>query len=494
MNSVKDNKYFDIIIIGAGIVGAMIARILSKYKLNILIIEKEVDICMGASAANSAILHSGCDPKPGSLKAELNVKGNKYWKNIVNELQIPCKETGSFVIAIGEEELETIWHLYKRSIYNKVPKIKILRKDEILYKEPKLNPEVTGALWTPTTAVVDPFEATIAACENAINNGSKLLLSTQFKEFIIEKNKIVGIKTNNGDFYSRWVINSSGIYADEVMHKAGIRSDYKITPRRGEYLVFDESKVKLNTVLYPVPNKEIGKGTLISTTTHGNVMIGPNAEFIEDKASTETTKSGISEILKNAKRLLPSLNEKDVIAQYAGLRATSNLENGDFLIEISEDVQGLVNIGGIESPGFVSAPAIAEMIIELLKQAGEKFEEKENWNPVRKARPCFRKLSHLERAELIKKNPAYGRIVCRCEEVTEGEIVDAIHSPVPALTYDAVKRRTWLGTGRCQGCFDYPRVIEILARELNIAVRDVTKCGNNSNFIFRRTKDVEIIK
>lgn len=490
----NNNNNFDIIIIGAGIVGSMIARTLSMYRLNVLLIDKEIDICMGASAANSAILHSGCDPEPNSLKAKLNVNGNKLWKEIVNDLQIPYKNTGSYVVAIGYEELETIWQLYKRSIYNNVPGIRIFRKDEILYKEPKINPDVTGALFTPSTAVIDPFEANLAACENALQNGCQLLLNTRFEGFIMENNRICGIKTSKGEFYSRWVINSAGVYADEVMHRAGVRLDFKITARRGEYLIFDESKIKLNTVLYPVPSEKFGKGTLISTTTHGNVMIGPNAEFINTKYNTETTPEGIKEIIINAKRLLPSLNERYVIAQYAGLRATGNLETKDFLIEIAQEVQGLLNLAGIESPGLVSAPAIALKVVELLEEAGEKLFSKDDWKPIRHARPCFRKLSHLERAELIKKNPAYGRIICRCEQVTEGEIIDAIHSPIPALTYDAIKRRTWLGTGRCQGGFDYTRVIDILARELNIPVTEVTKCGYNSNFIFRKTKELEAVR
>ena len=273
------------------------------------------------------------------------------------------------------------------------------------------------------------------------------------------------------------------------MHNAGIRNDFKITPVRGEYLIFDASKVTLNTVLYPVPTEK-GKGTLVSTTTHGNVMIGPNASLIEDKESSITTKEGLDEIIKNAKKLLPSLNEKDVIAQFAGLRSKGNLDKKDFIIEIPDKVNGLVNLGGIESPGFVSAPAIAERIVELLKDSKEELIEKKKWNPIRKPRMCIKKLSHKEREALVKKNPKYGRIICRCEEVTEGEIIDTINSIIPATTYDAIKKRTWLGTGRCQGAFDYPRVIQLLSRELNIPMTKVNKKGRGTEFLFRNTKDL----
>ncbi len=484
----KDKKY-DIIIIGAGIIGVMIARNLSKYKLEILIIDKEPDIGMEASSRNSGILHSGHDPIPGTLKSELNIKGNKLWDDIARELNVPFKKTGSYVVAIGDEEFNIVKKLYERAILNGVPEIEIIRKNEVLYKEPKVNQEVKGALWTPTTGVIDSFEAVVAACENALENGVKLLLNTKFTGFIKDSNRIIGINTNNGIFYSRWVVNCSGLYSDEIMHLAGIKNDFKIAPVRGEYLIFDASRVTLNTVLYPVPTEK-GKGTLVSTTTHGNVMIGPNASITSDKESAITTKEGLDEIILNAKKMVPSLDAKDIIAQFAGLRAKGNLNNRDFLIEVPDEIKGLVNLGGIESPGFVSAPAIAEKVIGLLKDSKEELEEKKKWNPIREARVCIKKLSHKDREALVKKNPKYGRIICRCEEVTEGEIIDTISSIIPAKIYDAVKKRTWLGTGRCQGAFDYPRVIQLLSKEFNIPMTEVNKRGKGSEFLFRRTKDL----
>ena len=483
----KKEKY-DFIIIGAGIIGCMISRYLSKYKLNILLMDKESDIGTGASSRNSAIIHSGHDPIPGSLKSILNIRGNTLWENIANDLSISFKRTGSYVIAISDEEHEVVKKLYERAILNGVPRIEVLKKDEILYREPKVNPEVKSALYTPTTGVIDPFEAVIASCENAITNGVNLSLNTEFYEFIINGKKINGISTNKGDIYCRYVVNCTGLYSDLVMHKVNIKPEFKVRPTRGEYFIFDSAKVTLNTVLYPTPTEK-GKGTLVSTTTHGNVMVGPNADVIDDKEDSATTKEGLEKITLNAKKLVPSLDIKDVIAQFAGIRAKGNEGYKDFIIEIPSEIQGLINLGAIDSPGLASAPAIAEKVIDLLKANNEQLIEKKEWNPKRKSKPCFKKLSHLEKMELVKKNPNYGKVICRCEEVTEGEILEAIHSLIPAKTYDAIKRRTWMGTGRCQGAFDYHRVIEILSRELNISEIEVTKKGRDSKFIFKKTKE-----
>lgn len=483
------SKQYDIIIIGAGIIGAMTARFLSRYELKILWIEKETDIAMGPSSANSAIIHSGHDPEPGTWKARMNTLGNKMWETVARELSIPFNRVGSYVVAIGDEEKLHLQNLYERAVENAISNIRLISRDEMLMREPLLNPAVSAGFWTPTAGVIDPFRAVVAAAENAVLNGVDLKLETGFENFIIKDGRITGIHTNRGVFTCRCVINCAGLYSDEVMHKAGVRPEFKITPRKGEYLIFDASRLKLNNVLFPVPTKK-GKGTLVTTTTHGNVMIGPNANINEDKQDTSTSAEGIKEVLDNAKKLVPTINERYIIAQFAGIRATGNADK-DFVIEIAKEVDGLINVAGIESPGFASAPAIAEQVVRLVGDFGFQFTERADWNPIRKAPHVFRELSHKERGELVKKNPAYGRIVCRCEEVTEGEILDAIHSPIPAKTYDAIKRRTWMGTGRCQGGFDYPRVIEILSEELEISQMDVTKMGSGSEVVYRRTKDVE---
>jgi len=490
---------YDIIIVGAGVVGSMVARFLSQYKLDVLLIEKEADVCMGTSAGNSAIVHGGYDAVAGTLKAEMNVTGNRMWSTVAQELNVDFKRCGTYVVAIGEDELPKLDQLLKNGKKNAVPALTIISGEEMRLREPSVNPEVSGALWSPTGGVVDIFGATVAAAENAVMNGVTLMLETAFEDFIMDRSRIVGIKTNRGEFGCRWVVNSAGLYSDAVMHKAGVRPEFKITPRKGEYFIFDPLMVRINSVLFPVPSK-VSKGILVSTTTHGNTFVGPNAQNIEDKEDTAVTEAGLNEIAQGALKLVPSLDLRHVIASFAGLRAGGNAPcqtpgvdyDHDFVIEIPEQVQGLVNLGGIESPGLVSSPAIAGRVLDLLRDAGETLEEKPGWNPIRPARPRFHDMTHDERTLLVQKDPRYGRIICRCESVTEGEIVAEIHAPIPARTYDAIKRRTWCGTGRCQGGFDMPRVVEILSQELGIPPNHVTKKGRGSEFLVRPTKEVQV--
>lgn len=488
--------YYDIIIVGAGVVGSLIARELSRYELSILLLDKEADVGMGVSSANTALIHAGYDPIPGTLKASLNVSGNKRWDNLSEELGFSFARIGDYVVAIGDEEFTQLDELLKRGKDNGVRGMKIISGEEMKSIEPRINSEVRGALWAPSTGICDPFGVVVASAENAVMNGVSLSLETSFEDFIIEGKKIVGIKTNRGCFGCRWVINSAGLRSDEVMHKAGIRPEFTITPRKGEYLILDKAEITLDKILFPLPTKD-SKGILVTTTVHGNVMIGPNAQISTSKEDTSTTEEGLKEIFQGALKLIPGLSVKQVISSFAGIRPTGNARcsnplvnyGSDFLIEIPQEVKGLVNLAGIDSPGLTSAPAIALRVIDLLKDAGEKLVEKKNWNPIRKSRPRFRDLSMEQRKELINKNALYGRIVCRCELITEGEIVAEINSPLPVRTYDALKRRTWLGTGRCQGGFDTPRVVEILSRELKFPPEMVTKKGSNSNFLFRPTKE-----
>ncbi len=482
------NNKFDFIIIGSGIVGSLVARELSRYECSVLVIEKEIDVGMCPSSANSAIIHAGYDPKPGTLKAKMNAEGNRLWHEFAPELGVQFKETGSYVVAVGPDELPAINLLYEQGVKNSIPGIAVIGREEMLKREPLINPMVSGALWSPSAAVIDPFGAVLAAAENAVVNGVKYLFETRFLGFIFNGTRITGITTSKGDFFCDWAINSAGLFSDEVAHKAGVKEGFQIIPRKGSYIIFDAAKFSINNVLFQVPSA-LGKGVLVSTTTHGNVMIGPDSQLSENKEDSSTTREGLLSIEAGAKKLVPSIDVRNSIVTYSGIRATGNGDK-DFIIETAKEVQGLINLLGIDSPGFVSAPAIAKRAVELLKEAGVKLKDKETFNPIRKPFPHFHLMSHKEKAELINKNPAYGRIICRCEEVTEGEILDAIHSPIPARTYDSIKRRTWLGTGRCQGAFDYPRVIQILARELKIPETEVTKKGKGSELVFRRTKEI----
>lgn len=495
---------YDIIIIGAGIVGAMIARTLARYNLRILWIEKASDICTGATAANSALIHAGHDAIPGSLKAEMNVKANPMWDRLSEELHFAFGQTGAYVVAIGADEYARLEQLLERAQQNGVP-AEIISGEEMRQRESQINPEVSGALYVPSGAIVDPWGATIAAAENAVMNGVELRLNTEFLDFIFAwtagcssegEKRIIGITTNQGEFYARWVINAAGLFADEVMHKAGVRPDFRITPRRGEYFVMDRNQVEIKNVLFPVPTA-ISKGILVTTTLHGNTLVGPNAENLDDKTDVDVTPAGMAEIWTGALKLVPGLKQRDVIAVFAGLRPGGNAPcanpavayNHDFIIEIPVEVGGLVNLGGMESPALTAAPAIGERVVELLRGAGEALSEKGDWNPIRPGRPVFRHLSREEQAALVAQDSRYGRIICRCEYVTEGEIVAEIHAPIPATTYDAIKRRTWLGTGRCLGGFDMPRVVEILARELGKDELEISKKGAGSEFLYRHTKE-----
>lgn len=490
-------KTYDIIIIGGGVVGCMTARALSRYDLKILLIEKESDIGMGASSANSAIVHAGHDPFPGTLKAEMNRLANPMWDQVSEELGIPFKRSGAYIVAIGPDEAGCLVPLQERARKNGVI-TEIISAAEMKKREPRINPATSGALFTPTAGMVDPFAACIAPIENAIMNGVEVLINTAFIDFIKEENKIIGIHTSQGDFSCRWVVNAAGVYSDELMHKAGVRPEFKITPRRGEYYILDKSELLIDNILFPVPN-EVSKGILVLGSTHGNTVIGPNSNQAPEKENKAVTLDGLAEIWSGSQKLVPSITPRSIIAVFAGLRATGNaptLASGidyshDFVIEIAKEVQGLVNLAGIESPGLTAAPAIAQRVVELLKDAGEKLVEKKNFNPIRPARPRFNHLSHEEQAALVAKDPRYGRVVCRCEMITEGEIVAEIHAPLPALTYDAIKRRTWLGTGRCLGSFDMPRVVSILSKELGLSPLEITKKGAGSEFLFRHTKEVE---
>jgi len=489
---------YDVIIIGGGVVGCMTARFLSRYDLRILLIEQGDDIGAGTSAANTALIHPGYDPVTGSLKAKMNVAASPMWPQLAAELNFAYEHCGDYVVAIGTEELPKLDELIERGRRNGVRGMRLLSGDEMLRREPLINPRVSGTLFAESGAMCDPFGVTLAAAENAVMNGTHVLRETRFNNFIIEKKRITGVRTSRGDYRCRWAVNAAGLHADEVMHKAGIRTEFTITPRKGEYLILDRADLQLKSVYFPVPTA-VSKGILATATIHGNTILGPTAADQADKTDKDNTLSGLDEALSGGRKLVPSVDARQVIAIFSGLRAAGNapcetpgVDYGhDFIIEIPREVNGLVNLGGIESPGLTSSPAIALRVVELLKDAGEALPFKKDWNPIRPARPAFRHLSHAERREIIRQDPRYGRVVCRCENVTEGEIAAEARALIPARSYDAVKRRTWLGTGRCQGGFDMTRVTAILAYELGLPETHITKKGAGSEFLYRATKDVE---
>lgn len=462
----------DVVIIGGGVVGAAIARELSKYKLNVALVERHPDVAMGTSKANSGILHAGFDAPPESLKAQLNVRGNDLYRQLQHDLDMEIKWLGSLVVAKDDQELETVKELLVRGQKNGVPGLEILSKEEVLAREPNLSEEISGALWAPTGGVVCPFSATVAFAENAVRNGVRLYTECEVNRIVVQDGKATGVETNRGFISARFIVNAAGVYADKISGSAG-KAEFNIKPRKGEYILFDKKAGGLvNSVIFPAPSK-VSKGILVSPTVHGNMFIGPNAIDTEDREDVASSQAGLNAIIAGSRRLVPAIPLQDAIVQFAGLRAAA--DTGDFVIRPSTDVHGLIHAAGIQSPGLTAAPAIAERVAALLSEQGLALQPKANFIAANPPKVRFRELSHADQQELIHSNPLYGRVICRCETVTEGEIVDAIHAPCGARTVDGVKRRTRAGTGRCQGGFCGPRVTAILARELNIPITDVRK-------------------
>lgn len=475
---------YDVTIIGAGIIGGFVARELSKYDLKVLILEKENDIANGTTKANSAIAHAGYDAEPNSMKAKLNVEGNKMFDHICEELDVPFKRIGSLVVAFSEEEKITINELYDRGVANNVPGLRILDRDELLQKEPNLSESAVGALYAPTAGIMGPWELAIGLIENAIENGVELLLNSE----VIKIDKLDSgykIFTKDGEIQTRYIVNCAGLYGDKI-HNMVASPRFTIKPRRGQYFLLDKTAGDfITSVVFQCPTK-VSKGVVVLPTVHGNILIGPDAELIEDKNNTETSDERLNYVRSAAKKTSDRIPFNKVITSFSGLRALPS--TGDFIIEEVKDAKGFIDVVGIESPGLSASPAIGKYVVELLKEIDGGFKEDSNFNPRRRKMIHFMNLSQEEKHEIIKKDPRYGRIICRCENITEGEIVDVIHRKAGATTVDGIKRRVRPGGGRCQGGFCQPRVIEILARELNIDITEVYKDRLNTNIAIGRTK------
>lgn len=474
---------YDVAIIGAGVIGTSIFRELTKYNLKVVILEKEKDVSMGTSKANSAIVHAGYDPKHGTLMAKYNVRGSEMFEDLCKELSVPYKNNGSLIIGFNDEDMETIKGLYENGNKNGVKGLKILNKDEVLELEPNLNKEIVGALLVPTGGIVGPFEFTIALAENGVQNGGEIKLNKEVVE--IEKDDNFKITLKDGEVVeSIFVINAAGVYADKI-HNMICEESFKIHPRSGEYFVLDKGQGGVvSHTIFQCPSK-MGKGVLVTPTVHGNLLVGPDAIDVEDREDLGTTGDGLNAVRKASLRTTDKVNFRDTIRNFAGLRAEPS--TGDFIVEENDKVKGFIDVAGMKSPGLSSAPAIAEGVVDILKNAGCKLEKNPNFNG-RREQINFMELSNSEKAELIKKNPQYGRIICRCESITEGEIVDAIHRSFGVLSLYGVKRRCRPGMGRCQGGFCGPRVQEIIAREYNIPLDDVVLEKNGSYILFGKTK------
>ncbi len=475
---------YDVAVVGAGVVGALITRSLSRYNLKVALLEKCNDTAMGTSKANSAIVHAGYDAKTGSLMAELNVKGNAAMPELCKTLGVPFKAVGSLVVAFSDEETETLKDLLDRGNANGVPGLEIIGKEKLHEIEPNINEEAVAALFAPTAGIVCPYELTIAATENAVVNGAEFIRNFRV-DSIDFADKIFTVKSGENQIQAKLVINCAGVYCDDVAALVGDTS-FKIIPRKGEYMLLDKSVGNVaKHVIFQCPSK-MGKGILVTPTVDGNLLVGPSAIDTEDKENVTTTSDTLASILATAHRSFPSITTRDVITSFAGLRA--HTVDHDFIIKKSEKNDKFINVAGIESPGLSSAPAIAEYVTDIVLGTFDGIKEKDNFNPVRVEPVRFRHLSNSERAELIRNNPSYGRIVCRCETITEGEILDAIRAPAGARDVDGVKRRTRAGMGRCQGGFCGSKVVELLAQELGVEINEITKFGGESKILYERTK------
>ena len=476
---------YDIVIIGAGVTGAAVARELSRYEANICVIEREEDVCCGTSKANSAIVHAGFDAAEGSLMARFNVRGNEMMEDLARDLEIPFKRNGSLVVCIHKEELGGLQDLYDRGVKNGVPDMKILSREELLEMEPNLSDNVEGALFAPTGGIICPFKLNIAMAENANVNGVEFRFNTRAEDLKRDEEGLWHIRTNNGEYVTRYVVNAAGLYAD-VFHNMVSAKKIHITPRRGDYCILDKETGHLvEKTIFPQPSK-MGKGILVAPTVHGNLFVGPTAVDMEDKEFTATTQDGIAQLIEKGGMYMKELPMRKVITSFAGLRAHE--DGHEFILGEPEDAPHFIDCAGIESPGLTSSPAIGEYIAGMMRDMMD-LKEKANWISKRKDVISTEGLSLEERNKLIKENPAFGTIICRCESVTEGEILDAIHRPLGARSLDGVKRRTRAGTGRCQAGFCSPRVMEILQRELGLPMEEITKSGGKSNMVFYRTKE-----
>lgn len=474
---------FDVVIIGAGVSGCMIARELSKYQLNIALLERANDVAMGASKANSGIVHAGFDAKPNSLKAKMNLRGNALMEQVCADLNVPYKKNGSLVLAFSDEEMLTLQELYDRGIQNSVEDMSLLNREEVLSLEPNLGDEVVGALRAESAGIVCPYSLTIAAAEVAVMNGVELKRNCEVTG-IKFTDEYFTVYTTLGEIKTAYIINAAGCFADEISNMIGDDSLH-IVARRGEYYILDKSVGNLVThTIFQCPSK-MGKGILVAPTTHGNLLIGPTAADIDDKDDVSTTADGLKEAAFSALKSVPAASSRFAITSFSGNRA-HDIKN-DFTIEPSKVNPHFIQVAGIESPGLTGSPAIAEFVAEILGSMIE-LKEKEQYVKFRNKPFRYNHATDEERASAIKENPAYGRIVCRCESITEGEILDAIHAPAGALDVDGVKRRTRAGMGRCQGGFCGSKVVELLARELNTDVRNITKFGGKSDILFEKTK------
>jgi len=468
-----------VFVIGAGIVGSMIARELTKYDLEIHIIEKNPDIGWGVTKANSAILHAGYDDPEGSIRAELCSLGNAMFSEISKELNVVVKRIGSYVVAFTKDEMRIINELLKRGEKNNVPNLEMIEKQELLSREPNLNPGVLGALWAPTAGITEPWEMAIAAVENSIMNGAFLHLNEKVLEIKVESNRVKGLITNKAEYKADLIINAAGLFADEISKLAGAQPLFDLFPRKGEYILLDKKIGSLvNSVIFPTPTEK-SKGILVLPTTDGGLLLGPNAQDLpkEKKNDLRTTKEGLEKVKSETLKLVPKIDFSYSIKSFAGLRPET--KNKDFVLG-KTSIWGFLNAAGMRSPGLTAAPAVARYLVEKVIPEDLKISilKRKDFNPFRSRIPHIEDMDEKSWDELVKKDPKFGKMVCFCNKVTEGEIIEAIKRG--ARTFDGVKFRTRAGFGRCQSGFCGLKIMEIISRELSIPIEDIKMSHENT--------------
>ncbi|MCL2200722.1 MAG: NAD(P)/FAD-dependent oxidoreductase [Oscillospiraceae bacterium] len=476
-------KMIDVLIIGCGIAGVCAAYELSRYNLSVTAVDRLNDIAAETSRANSGIVHAGYDPLPGSLMAKFNVRGNELMGELCKKLDVPFKRNGALVLGFDESDEEIIDRLYRQGLKSGVPVVEILSRQEALKLEPNLSPDLICALHAPGSGIVSPWELAIALAETAARNGVNFSLSTEVTAISRTKEGYI-VKTDKGSFNTRAVVNAAGLYCD-IVHGYLKEPDFKVMPSRGQYYLLDKSSsgIVARTV-FRCPDKS-GKGALVSPTVHGNLLVGPSSEGVSLREDTSTDDQTLGNVLKACRKLVPTLEVRDNIRTFAGVRAVTDVD--DFIIRESE--KNFFDLAGLKSPGLASAPAIAEELIRLMEVSGLELSYKENFADRREV-VRFRYLDSGQKAEIIRQNPSYGRIICRCESITEGEILDAFNSPIPPATVDAIKRRCHAGMGRCQGGFCAPKVISLITKHFGTDPRDVLK-GPQGSYIITGEKGLE---
>ena len=476
----------DVVVIGAGAVGCAIARELSKYEIRVIVVDKNEDVGGDASKSNSAIIHTGYDATPDSLESQLVVAANPMYDEIVKDLDVPFKRIGAILPAFTDEQFEKLPEIKAKAFKNRVYDVEYKSGDELLAIEPNLNPEVKGGLYIPRESIIDPFILVQALAENANANGVEFLLNAKVTDIKTENGKIKSVVTTKGEIETTYVINSAGLYCDEIAEMVG-KAEYKVVARKGQFYILDKkTNCQVNYIVLPIPTK-ITKGKLMCPTIHGNMLVGPTAEDQESKVDKSTSTEGLASIEKDVRNLIPNVNLRDTITQYSGLRPNRNPEG--LHVDTYEDLYGYINLSGVRSTGLTLSVAMGKYVAQVMLNIGAKMGLKDNFIKTRKGIVKFSEQTREVQDELIKENPLYGNVICRCETITEAEIMQAIHRPLGAKSVDAVKRRVRAGMGRCQAGFCGPKVLEILARELGVEPTQINKNNDGSYMVTGKTRE-----